>query len=269
MPTKIILITLLLIGLALPVWAGSEMKVQLESTSHKYAWVNVDVLIEGGQLRLNFQGPWSRGSLIYDKTTSGMIIVDDINKIVLPINSTTQTAFKMMGRVASGGIKGQMEGALPSVKMAYHLVEVNAQALFNGDSVLKRKNFPMDGFKCDLYETDSEGKKNREVWMTPLKATGMNSDDYQTLWSLVEQVVDLLGSELKQLGADTGPFLGSYSNLQIPIHAGLFVNNKLSCRFKVIKIQSRTMDSGTFDPPADYQTLSLLEMIKQGIKSNS
>jgi hypothetical protein len=265
---KTISILILLIGLAFPVWAGSEMKVRLESTSHKYAWVDVDILIENGQLRLNFQGPWSRGSFIYNKTTSVMTIVDDLNKIVLPISPTTQTAFKMMGLVASGSIKGQMDGALPSVKMAYHLVEVNAQALFNGNAILKRKNVSLDGFKCDLYQTESEGKKNREVWMTPLETTGMNSDDYETLWSLVQQVVELLGSELKQLGADTAPFLGSYSNLQIPIHAGLFVNNKLSSRFGVIKIQSRTMDSGTFDPPAGYQTLSLLEMIKQGVKGN-
>ena len=110
MPIKIILITLLLMGLELPVFGGSEMKVRLESTSHKYAWVNVDVLIENGQLRLNFQGPWSRGSLIYDKTTSGMVIVDDINKIVLSINSNTQTAFKMMGRVASGVLKDKWTG---------------------------------------------------------------------------------------------------------------------------------------------------------------
>jgi hypothetical protein len=262
---KTIFLFLLITGTTLPLWAGSEVKARLESTANLNAWVEIDVLIDQGKARLNFQGPFSRGSLIYDKNTEDIVIVDDLNRMVIPIGSAAQSTFKMAGYMASSSLKHQAENGIPSVRMAYRLAEDNAQALFNGEGMLKQKNIHMDGFLCDQYQTVVKGEKVRDVWMTPLTSTGISSDDYRTLWNLTEKAIDLLAPELKQMGVDPDLFLRSYSNLQFPVHAGLFVKGKLSCRYKTQEVHSRTVDTDAFLPPAGYRTMSLMGLIQQGM----
>ncbi len=260
---------LLVMMSAIPLWAGSEVKARLESISSPNAWVDVDALVSDGHVRLSVSGPMAHGSLIYDRQTSLMTLVDDLHQVVLPVGSATQTALKMMGFMASGGLTDAMRGGPPSVQLAYKLMEENAQALLNGFPALSQKDVRRDGFICDLYETPGEGGKNREVWLTPRESTGVTGDDYETLWSLTRLVVDLFGHELKQMGADTAPFLNGYSNLQFPVHAVLYVQGKKSSRFKITAIHQRSLGPETFDPPAAYQTLGLLELIRRGIKGNS
>lgn len=265
---KNIFLLLLMVWVA-PVWAGTELLVRLESASDVHSWANLDAFVENGKVRVNVNGPWSRGSLIYDEKTSQITLVDDLNKIIVPVSVTDQTVLKMTSYLVAGKLKGQMEGANDAVKLAYQLVRDNAQALFNGNSVLTQKDVRMDGFLCDLYELRTGGVKNRQVWMTPLKATGIASGDYDTLWNLTRLVVDLFWEELSQVGADSTAFLQGYSNLQFPVHTALYVNGKISSRFKLIKIRHRILPADTFDPPADYQTLTLLGILQQGIKRNS
>jgi len=266
---KNIIFLLLLTLWAAPVWAGTELLVRLESISDVHSWANLDAFVENGRVKVNVNGPWSRGSLIYDEKTSLITLVDNTNKIIVPVSVTDQTVLKMTSYLVAGKLKGQMEGANDAVKLAYQLVKDNAQALFNGNSALTQKGVRMDGFLCDLYEVQTGGAKNRQVWMTPLKATGMTSGDYDTLWSLTRLGIDLFWEELSQVGADTTTFLQGYSNLQFPVHTALYVGGKISSRFKLIKIRHRVLTADTFDLPAGYQTLTLLEIIQQGIKGNT
>ena len=268
-PMKNIFFLLLLLGWAAPLWAGSEIMLRLESTSDKNAWVNLDALVQDGQVRVNFLGPWSRGSLIYNQKTSVVTIVDDLNKFIVPVSQADQTAFKMMSYLGAGKIKGQVAGANDSVKLAYQLAEENARALFNGSPTLTGTNIRMDGFLCDLFETKTGAVKNRQVWMTPREGTGITAEDYDTIWSLTQQMVDLLGYEITSLGADTTAFLQGFSDFEFPVHIALYADGKLSSRFKVIKILQRNLTAAAFDPPAGYQTLSLVDMVEQGVKGNS
>ena len=266
---KNIFLLLLLTGWVAPVWAGSKVLVRLESTSDVHSWANVDAFVENGRVRVNVNGPWSRGSLIYDEKTSLITLVDDTNKIIVPISQSDQTVLKMTSYLVAAKLRGQMEGANDSVKLAYQLVKDNAQALCNGNATLTQKGVRMNGFLCDLYVLQTGGVKNRQVWMTPLKATGMTSGDYDTLWSLTRLGIDLFWEELSQVGADTTAFLQGYSNLQFPVHTDIYVGGKISSRFKLIKIRHRLLPAGTFDLPTGYQTLTLLGIIQQGIKVNS
>lgn len=266
---KNIFLLLLLAGWTAPVWAGTEILARMESTSDVHSWTNLDVFVEKGLVRVNVSGPWSRGSLIYDEKTSLITLVDDTNKIIVPVSQTDQTVLKMTSYLVAGKLRGQMEGANDAVKLAYQLVKDNAQALCNGNAALTQKGVRMDGFLCDLYELQTGGVKTRQVWMTPLKATGMASGDYDTLWSLTRLMVDLFWEELSQVGADSAAFLQGYSNLQFPVHTALYVDGKISSRFKLLKIRHRLLSAGTFDLPAGYQTLTLMGIIQQGIKGNS
>jgi hypothetical protein len=263
------LLIFLVFGFAIPVWAGSEVRARLESTASKVAWVDVDALVEDGHVRINLNGPMAHGAVIYDQKTSQITLVDDLNKMVIPVGETAQTALKMMGFMASSQLKSQMEGAPPSAKLAFHLVEENAQALLNGSPILGQKNVQMDGFRCDLYETSGTGGKIREVWMAPRESTGISSEDYETLWSLTRLALDLVGRELGQLGADTGSFLQGYSNTQFPVHVALYANGKISSRFKIISVNQRSLGPGPFDAPASYQTVGLMDLIQQGMKGNN
>src|ERR1039457_4614287 len=81
-----------------PAWAGTDVKARLESYSQKEAWVNVEAFITDERLRLDFKGPWSHGSLIYDRESSLLTVVDHLHKTVLALTQENQTALKLIDR---------------------------------------------------------------------------------------------------------------------------------------------------------------------------
>src|ERR1039458_5127664 len=93
---KITLFLFLLAACAPPLWAGTDVKAHLESTTDKKAWVDVEASIGDGHLRLNFKGPWSHGSLLYDQETSLLTVVDDFHKTILPLSQNNQAALKLV-----------------------------------------------------------------------------------------------------------------------------------------------------------------------------
>ncbi len=259
---------LFLSSVAVPLFGGTDLRAHVESLSYKDAWVDVAVSIADGHLRLDFQGPISHGSLIYDRETSQVTVVDDLHKTVLTLSQGDQTALKIMGAISSGRLKGGAAGFPLSVQKTYAIVQENAKAFFNGIPVLKGKGARIGGFTCDEYQTDFEGIKAREVWVTLPEKVGMSGEDYNTLRGMVHLAVDFCGDELTQLGADTSSFQQSLSNPQLPVRAVLYAQNKPSGRFKVRSVRTRTFDATTFIPPAGYRNLSLISLGKNWINGN-
>ena len=260
---RIIPLLFLLYGWALPLWAGVGVKARLESYTYKDAWVDVEAAIDEGQLRLDFQGPWTHGSLIYDRDTSLVTVVDDLHKTILPLTQDNQTAVKLIGAIAADRLQGDISGSRDSARRTFEMAEENARALFNGVPTLSRQGTQKAGFTCDEYSADLDGKRAREVWVTTPEKMGMSEEDYSTLRSLIHLIVDLGGGELSQWGVDTTDFQAGLSNSQLPVLAVLYAEGKPSSRFQILRVRSRNFGPGTFDPPAGYQTLSLFDIIKR------
>jgi hypothetical protein len=246
---------LLLIGWAAPAWAGTEVKARLESYSDKKAWVDVEAFITGESLRLNFRGPSSHGSLIYDRESSLVTIIDDLHKTVLPLTQTNQSTLKFLGTIALAKSQGN------SADKTYQMVQENARVFFNGVPVLKDKGVRKEGFTCDGYRTDLEGKKAREVWVASPEQVGMSLVDYDTLRGLAHLAVDLCDNALAQWGADTATFQQNLYTPQMPVLEILYAKGKSSSRFQILRISSQAFSAGTFDSPAGYRTLSLMELL--------
>jgi hypothetical protein len=169
----------------------------------------------------------------------------------------------MVEGLAGRGLKSQLKGAVSGVKLGYHLAEINSQALFNGDLVLEQKNVPMDGFQCDLYGTTKDGAKTREIWTVAADQYGVSPADYQSLQTLLNHLVDLLSPELKQLGADPDPFLQRGLTTQLPTHLCIYLDGKIATRYKVTGIKHEEIGLETFDPPADYRVVGLMDLLHQ------
>src|SRR5581483_6861486 len=92
---------LLFLWTAPSLWADTVVKARLESYSYKEAYVDVEVLMSNGHLRLNFKGPWSHGALIYDRESSQIALVDDIHKTVLTLTQENLSALQLVGAIAA------------------------------------------------------------------------------------------------------------------------------------------------------------------------
>jgi hypothetical protein len=256
---------LLLAACAPPLWAGTDVKAHLQSYTDKKAWVDVEAFVGDGHLRLDFQGPWSHGSLLYDRDTSLLTVVDHIHKTVLPLTQDTQAALKIIAAVASAKFEGQADATKNGAK-ALQLARENAQAFFNGTPNLTGKGVLKRGFTCDDYRTDWEGKRAREVWVAdPVKA-GMGEEDYNTLRALAHQVLVLCGDELTQWGADTGGIDRDFFTPQLPVEEVLYLKGRPSSLFEILSVGPKDLSAGTFTPPAGYQTMSLADILKQGFQ---
>lgn len=255
-----ILSTLLLVSAA-PLWAGTEVRALIESNADKKAWVDLLTDVSDGQLKIHFEGPWCLGSLMYNRDTSQVTIVDDSRKTVMTLTRDNQSALKMLGALASGKLIEGIAGATPSAKKTYAMVKENAQSFFNGVPFLKDPGVTKNGFTCDGYRTDLDGKKIREVWITAPDAAGLSGEDLNTIRGLIHLVLELCGSEISHLGADTTAFEEGLSNSPLPVYAELYSKGKHSCRFQILTIKSRFIDPGTFVPPSTYKNLGLMDLI--------
>jgi hypothetical protein len=247
-----------------PLQADTVVKARLESTSYKDAWVEVETLIGNGRVRLNFKGPWSHGALMYDRDTSQVTLVDHIHKTVLTLTQENLSALQLVGAIATIKLKSSMEGADPAARSAYFLIEQNAQAFFNGEAVLDKKDASIDGLDCDAYRTDLQGKKTREVWVADPQKAGIAAEDFESFKSLAHLAVSLTSDEWTQLGADPTNFQQSLATAGFPLQALLYVKGRPTGRFKVENISSKPLAPGVFDTPATYQSLSLMDVIKNG-----
>ncbi len=245
-----------------PLWAGTELKAYVECYADKQAWVNLRVSISDDHLKIHFNGPWCLGALVYDRETSEITVMDDIKKTVFTLTHDNQAALKFMANLASGKLIAGIAGSTPSAKKTYAMVTENARSFFNGVPVLKEKGDSKGNFTCDLYETDIDGVKAREVWVTSPEDAGIGGEDLDTFRSLVHLMVDLCGDELSQLGADTTTFQQVLSSSALPVYANLYAKGKRSCNFQMLGVRTRTFDPNDFVPPANYRVLTLLDMIK-------
>lgn len=256
-----------LLALAAPSWAGTEIKARLQSYSDKEAWADLEVAIDQNKLRLDVQGPSSRGSLIYDREASVIVLVDDLRQTTLTIASTEQSALKLLGTVALGMAESQAEKGNGEEQKTFALVRKNIRALFNGAPRLEEKGVRQAGFDCDKYVTDLEGGKIRAVWVTSPEKTGMEGEDYDTLRSLIHLSLDLTGDELAQLGADPEDFQRLVSEPMLPIVSVLYAKGKPASRFEILSLRPQSFRPESFDPPARYQAIGLMDLLKPKAKT--
>lgn len=255
-------ILLALFALAPPLWAGTEIKALVEGSAYKEAWIDLGTVVSDGHLKVHFKGPWCLGSLIYDRETSQLTIVDEQRKTVIVLTQENQAALKVIGALSSAKLMGQITGSTPSAKKTFAMVKENAQAFFNGTPFLKESGQPKAGLTCDHYETDWNGQKTREVWTTEPAAAGVDGEDFNTIRGLAHLLLDLCGSELAQLGADTTFFQQNLPEAPLPVFADLYTNGKHTGRFQILSVRSRDIAPGSFAPPSSYKVLGLLDLLK-------
>ncbi len=255
----------LLTGYSSQLWAGTEVTARLESTFYKQSWVDLDLLVGDGHVRINFTGPLANGALIYEKRTSDLILLDGFGKTAIPITRTDQMALKFMGAIGASRLQDEMEKSLPSVKLAYNLVVSNLCALLNGSPVLTEKRSHVNGFTCDLYQTKAGDNASRKVWLVTPKASTLSPDDYETLRSLRSLAFDLGGPLLKDFGVNVAAYPSGEAEPQLPALIALYVDGKESCRLVVHKIRFKALELSAFEPPSGYQRMGILEMVKEGM----
>lgn len=254
----------LLWGLAPGLRAGTEVKAYLQSTKDADYWVNVKASIQQGQMRLDWKGPWAKGSLFYDRDSSQVALADPIHRTVLLLPAADQTTLKLMLALLAGSLKEKVDSAGPGARRTYGLAAQNAVAFFNGTPQLEKKGAPDGSFSCDEYVAYGPyGDKMREVWVTDSDGTPLAGEDYNTFRSLAHLALDLSSSLAAQLGADTSAFEQNFSGADFPVREVLYAKGRPSLRFKVLGIQARDFDAATFQLPRDYKMMGLIDLLRQ------
>jgi hypothetical protein len=252
------------LGFSASLQAGTEVKAFLQSSTGQSDWVNVHASIQQGQMRLDWKGPWSKGSLLYDRETSQVSLVDPLHRSVFLLPSADQTTLKLVLALFAGQLKKKADGADAETRRNLALFAKNAQSFFNGVPQLEKKDGSVGSFSCDTYVTnDAKGGKMREVWVTSSEATGMDAEDYNTFRSLAHLSLDLSDPLLSQWGADTGTFEQNFSVSDFPIQEVLYVKGRTSAKFKVLSVRSRGFGPETFQLPNGCKTLGLLDLLRQ------
>ena len=261
---KLILSHIFFWALTAPVLSGTSVKAYLESTAYKDSWVNVDAIIDGGRMRLDFSGPLSKSSLLYDRDSSLLTLVDHLHKTILALTADNQATIQLFLTLAAVQMNKQSSTWNPATQKAYELTAQNTRAFFNGVPKLVDKGVKVGGLACDKYVTELEGGEKREVWVTTPEKAGLSPEDYNTFRSLAHLAVEMGGSLLTQMGADMTAFGQNFYGSEVPVAEVLHASGKGSSQFKVLKIHSQSYGAEAFNLPTGYQNLTLLDLMRQG-----
>jgi len=254
----------MLLALSGPASGGTALKALLESNSYKDSWVSVGASIDGSRLRLDFEGPWSKGALLYDRDSSLVTLVDHLHKTILALTPDNQATLQLFVTLAATQLKKQEASWNPASLKAFELAQHNSQVFFNGTPRLAEKGVKMEGVPCDKYVTDLETGEKREVWITSPEKAGFSAEDYNTLRSLAHLTLTMGNGLFTQMGADTTTFSQNFYEPQFPMAAVLHSRGKASSQFKVLKIQSQSFGVTAFDLPTGYRNLTMLDLMRQG-----
>lgn len=241
--------------------AGTAIKVHVQSFTPVNSWTNVDVSIDSDRMRLDIKGPTAHGSLIYDRDSSQLTVVDHLRKVFFQFSSTEQLALKLLAGTTAAHIQGQLSTAQGNGAKDWETARRDIIALFNGQPTLKAKGVALGSFTCDEWVSGSHAKYGREVWVTSPMAAGMSDEDYHTYRSLLHLGLDLFGDALTQFGADTAAVQQDLLGEDLPVAAVLYVQGKMVCKYRVMSIRPQTFTAGAFDPPVHYQLKSLMDVV--------
>jgi hypothetical protein len=258
-----------LMGLSVPAAAGTALTARFQSLSDKDAWVKLSLSVDQDRARVDWEGPRTAGSILYNRENSLVTVVDRIHRTVLAVPPDSQGLLRLLGGMAAAKWKSEGDGAAEGPGKAYRLARENARAIFGGTPALKKAGVSLDGFDCDDYVTDGKTGRAREVWVTSPDRAGMDPEDYDTLRSLVHLAVDLCSPELAPWGVDTEDFQEGLSRSPFPVQAVYYAQGKPSARFRVLGIRSESFGDAVFNPPEGYRSLGLLDLLKQGISPDS
>ncbi len=252
------------LGFAAFLQAGTEVKAVLRSLSGPSDWVDTKVQIDQGQVRLTWKGPRTKGSLLYDRETSQISLMDPFHKSIFMLPAADQTTLKVVLALFAGQLKQKADSTDAETRHNLDLAAKNAVSFFNGVPELEKKDGPVGSFSGDTYVThDATGGKMREVWVTSPQGAGMDPEDYNTFRSLAHLAVDLSSPLLAQWGADTGAFEQNFSGTDLPVSEVLYVKGKPSMKLTVLSIQGKDFGAEKFQLPGGYKMLGLLDLLKQ------
>jgi len=250
-------------GLVPPLQAGTEVKAFLQGYSGGKDWVNVLLSVQQDQLRLDWKGPLSKGYLLYDRDSSQIALVDSRRRSLFVLPAADQATLKLALALFAGQLHKKADNADAATRRNLEMAAKNARSFFNGAPQPEKEGETVGGFSCDSYLTrDEQGGKTRETWVAPPEKAGMPAEDYNTFRSLSHLVISLCDPLLTEWGADTVTFSGNLSGSDFPIQELLYVKGGLSAKYKTLSVRSKDFDPGLFQPPTDYKSLGLLDLLK-------
>jgi len=255
-------ILLLLWFTAVPSFAGTALKARVQSFENKDAWANVAVSIGVNKLRLDFNGPWSHGSLIYDRETALLTAVDDFRKTIYAVTPSDQATLKLLSSLGLALAESQADKGNGGGRKTFEILREDVRLLFSGSPKLAARGVRTRGMVCDQYVTELEGEKAREVWVAAPEKTAMSAEDYHTFRSLVHLALDLGGGALSQLGADPAVLQGLLAEPELPVLSILYAKGKAASRLEILSVAAQAFEPAAFDPPTGYQPLGLMDLLK-------
>lgn len=253
---------LLLIGVVPRLHAGTEVKAFLQGYSGRENWVNVRLSVQQDQLRLDWKGPLSKGSLFYDRDSSQIALVDSLHHSLFLLPASDQATLKLALALLAGQQQKQAGGDA-ATRSNLEWAAKNTRSFFNGTPQLQKEGLSVGRFSCDAYLTsDGQGEKMRETWLTPPEKAGMPPEDYNTFRSLAHLILDIFDPLLTQWGADTVTFKENLAGSDFPIQELIYVKGRLSAKYKTLGVQAKDFDTGLFQVPTGYKSLGLLDLVK-------
>jgi hypothetical protein len=240
-------------------WAGTAIQAQFQDFGHKGALTNLKISIESDKMRVDFRGSASHGSLIYDRDTSLLTVVDHLHQAIYQITPADQFGIKLLAGITAARIQGRLSAGQGKVPKDWKMARQDILAFFSVNPILKTKGVSMEGFPCDEYGTDSNTDYGREFWVTTPESAGMNAEDFHTYRSLLHLGLDLFGDALSQLGVDTTALQQDWLGEELPVAEVLQVRGKMACKFSIKNIRPQSFAPEAFNPPAGYGVKSLVE----------
>lgn len=256
-------LTLLAGFAAVPAYSGTRAACRFTGPGdNPNAAPGVVLSIQGNQARLDIQVyPWN-ASLLYDRSSGVLTVLDH----VMHTYDEYGSAKRMMVRGALGmalrvnDMRLKNGGNPADVKLRDQLA-ASIQTVFGGTFHKTASGRKVGNWTADLYE-----EKNGAVLLSAgalASSKAMSSgEDWETWKSFLQVLLETGRGGLVYFGADED-HLEAWPGFQgFPVSLSWREGGKVVYRFQVVTLENKTLDAKLFAPPAEYKPQSMLDLLK-------
>jgi hypothetical protein len=217
---------------------------------------------QGDKLRVDIKVPPWRASVLYDRSTQILTVLDHVAHTYDEIGSGK----RMMLRNALGlglrvnDMRLSNGGPEQDVKLRDHLASA-IKTVFNTTFHKTASNRMVGPWTADLYQ-GMNGKVELDAATMPQAKAMPNTEDWATWKDFLHVAFDTGKGGLVYYGADDSK-LSVWPGFQgFPLGISWHEGSKVVYRFQVVSLVSKPLKADLFAPPADYKEQNVMDLLK-------
>ncbi|GEM_PF-2071208 len=253
---------ILLAGLSAgPLFAGTQVTATFKSPGLKPNGPNIQLSLQGTRLRLDLKAFPVDGTLLYDRSTGLLTVVDHYAKSYEEFGAAKRYFMGKTLQVGLGVYESRLDKAPQQQRDAWAKLRNTVRAVFAADFQGPTGSVRLAGKTGARYESNTNAGQSLSLTVARPEDLALGQGEWETWKSFCGLLRDSLGGGLTFFGADPDKLVSWPGVPGFPLGADWTDGSQQPFDVRIETVKTKSLSDGTFAPPVGYQATSLMNLL--------